>query len=295
MISKEHIKLISTPTAGVPGEHSPYYRRLISAGYKGYIQGSLGGATLYGVMGLAVGAVVAVSAVLLGAAAGTAALAIPLMAGYGVLKGADTFGNIGSSAAQLAEFAEKNERRRTLIDRLGETQSLEEAKEIRKILSEETVEQKPKTLFKWKTALAGAAIGAILVAGIAALPGGFAATYLPVVTSIATKVGITQIIALGAVVGAASGAMIGLDRHYVRRWMDGAEDLVHDQSKYKEIELARTQQAEKLSTIARTEEQSKSEEGLVFTANNNLPTTNVSTIELQQRVIEAMEKSQSVS
>ena len=47
-VSQEHIKLLSTPTAGVPGENSPYYRKLISAGYKGYLQGTVGGATLYG-------------------------------------------------------------------------------------------------------------------------------------------------------------------------------------------------------------------------------------------------------
>ncbi|MEJ0010100.1 MAG: hypothetical protein WDN72_06060 [Alphaproteobacteria bacterium] len=59
-ISGAELTLRTTPTAGVSGEHSPYYRRLLSSGYKGYLQGSLGGATFYGVIGLAIGAAIAV-------------------------------------------------------------------------------------------------------------------------------------------------------------------------------------------------------------------------------------------
>lgn len=53
------LKLQSTPTGGIDAAHSPYYRRLLSAGYKGYLQGTIGGASLYGTMGLVIGGLVA--------------------------------------------------------------------------------------------------------------------------------------------------------------------------------------------------------------------------------------------
>lgn len=258
-ISQSHIKLVSTPNAGLPGEHSPYYRKLISSGYKGYLQGTIGGATLYGVMGAVVGAVAGLGFFMLNPAVGGAAFfGVPLFAGYGVLKGATTFGNIGSNAAQLAEFAETNERRRALLDRLGETKSVEEAKEIQKLLQEDGKEKETPPMFHWKTVLIGAALGAAVAAGLM-----FFAPYLAahitilegIIAPLETMKGLTLAIpAVGALFGAATGAMIGLDRHYVRRWMDGAENVVHDQQHYEELSIVREHEASKLETIAKSEE-----------------------------------------
>ncbi len=61
-IETTEMKLKTTPTGGVSGEHSPYYRRLLSAGYKGFLQGTIAGSGLYGLFGAAIGALIAIPA-----------------------------------------------------------------------------------------------------------------------------------------------------------------------------------------------------------------------------------------
>lgn len=305
-ISQSHIRIANSPTAGLPGEHSPYYRKLISAGYKGYLQGTIGGATLYGVMGAAVGVLTGIG--IFAATAGTAGLAafavVPFFAGYGVIKGASTFGSIGSNAAQLAEYAETNERRRALLDRLGETPSKEEATEIQKLLDQDGQEKGTTGMFHWKTLLVGAAIGAAIGAGLLVL-----AHALPLVAAEALHLGFLEgavgltkaaglaIPVIGAIAGAATGSMIGLDRHYVRRWMDGAENLLHDQQHYEEISVVREHEASKLAKIAKKDEQAQRgnypvKEDLKIPlprgANSDAPSSSISNAQLQDRLEAAL-------
>lgn len=262
-LNQHDIKLLYTPTSGVAGEHSPYYRRLISAGYKGFLQGTIGGATLYGVLGAAVGAVAALP---LAALVGPVAfMAVPVLTGYGVLKGATTFGNIGSNAAQLAEYAEANERRRALLDRLSDATNPQEIAEIQRMIADEGREPRPTKMFHLKTVITCAVIGAVMIGGLAALgAAGLAGSGITSIIShmigdsfvsgsLAATLGAGTVGTLaGAAVGAAGGAVIGLDRYYIRRWMDGAEGLLHDREKTLEMTTAREREVGKLSKISRT-------------------------------------------
>ena len=105
------LKLKSTSTGGVSAEHSPYYRRLLSAGYKGFLQGSIGGGALYGTFGLVIGGLLYVAALpFLAVGAATTALAIiPAAAAIGIFQGSTTFGQIGSIAAINAESSDLSE------------------------------------------------------------------------------------------------------------------------------------------------------------------------------------------
>lgn len=276
------MKLRSTPTGGVAGEHSPYYRRLLSAGYKGYIQGTIGGAGLYGFLGLAAGALVALPALPF---IGVGALAlIPVAAGIGVMKGAGTFGNIGSIAAISAESADMAEQRRYLLDRYYELpdgpEGDKQAEIIKQELSTLNHTDRPHPLLHWKTVAVCAAIGGALALaffsplgpavfgetlvahalhGLAALgetmgleavithAGAHGATW------VATALGAT----LGVGVGAAAGAMIGIDRHYVRGWFDKSEQLIHDESHAREAIEARQQQVERLRAAVKADEETR--------------------------------------
>ncbi len=269
--SGAELTLRNSPTGGAPGEHSPYYRRLLSAGYKGFLQGVIGGATLYALLGAIVGALVATPIWLgvLGAAGATivpmAWSLIPIMAGIGLLKGASTFGNIGSVAAISAEGAEMSEERRYLLDRYYDLPLDHaydnEAREIEKLLIKQHEVRTPKHMFHWKTlvvgALLGAAIGfglvtfaapllAHLTAFLPAIEGfhlvNFAATTGPVLTDLGTAVAP----AICAAIGGVAGAFVGLDRFYVRRWLDMAENLMTDPEQIKESRREKAKDVEKL-------------------------------------------------
>ncbi len=278
-IPQSHIKLAATATGGADAEHSPYYRRLLSSGYKGFIQGTIGGATLYGVFGAIIGAAVAGIAILFGGViASTAWLAVPIFAGYGILKGAGTFGQIGSTAAIFAEGAEMRERRGALLDRLHVTESQQEADEIVKALHEDAKEKPIKNLFHWKAILIGAVIGAaVLLLASYAMPhllsslmgaaeaakvvGAAGATGVAEATGAAgaaarffAAIGEGSILmGIGAVVGALAGATIGIDRSYIRRWFDLSENIVYDPSESRQRTRNRQLEATRLSRIAEGE------------------------------------------
>ncbi|MFM9890417.1 MAG: hypothetical protein ACKVOE_07265 [Rickettsiales bacterium] len=257
-------QLRSTPTAGVSGEHSPYYRKLLSAGYKGYIQGAIGGSSLYGTLGLLVGAAVAIPAAFF---VGPAVLiAIPAMAGLGAIHGAGTFADIGKTAAIIAESAESNEKRRYLLDRYYETPNDKEAAAIREILENQQKPRTPEKVFHWKTVMVGAAIGLALTAGIIwlGMPAlGFELTHLlhPLTAALGhgaavTALGGAEIVAGGVIslLGAAAGAMIGLDREYVRRWLDKSEGIVNDPSRLERELAEREREVQTLSQATKRED-----------------------------------------
>lgn len=247
-LTSTQVKLRTTPTAGVASEHSPYYRRLLSAGYKGFLQGTIGGATLYGALGLGVGALVAVPAFFMLGAAGVAAapafLLIPFMGGLGIMKGASTFGNIGSVAAISAESAEMSEKRRYLLDRYNDLPDTpefdDEANRLQELLNRQHDSKAPESAFHWKTVALGAALGAAVAFGLMFLP--FSHFIIaPVIAQIGVAATSAVGVAIGTMLGAAAGATIGLDRFYVRKWFDFSEGVLHDQSKI-EKDLATRQQ-----------------------------------------------------
>jgi hypothetical protein len=237
-LTSTQLKLRTTPTAGVNSEQSPYYRRLLSAGYKGFLQGTVGGSTLYGVIGAGIGTLVALPLL---PAVGIAALAlVPAMGGLGLYKGAATFGNIGSFAAITAESAEMSEKRRYLLDRyydLPDTPEFDaEAAQIRELLAKQHDSKPPEHMFHGKTVLVGAALGAAVALLCLLSPAGPAMGHFilePVLEaahlSIAAPGLMAGVAALtGSVIGALSGAMIGLDRYYVRSWLDKSAAVIND-------------------------------------------------------------------
>lgn len=261
-LTSTQLTLRASPTAGVTGEHSPYYRRLFSAGYKGYVQGAVGGVTLYGSIGTAIGAVVALP--LLAVTAATAAPLLPLLLvpGLGMvfgLYGAHTFADIGKTAAVIAENAEINEKRRDLKDSyraLPEGREYDdEAQAIIDILQKDEVAPAPDRLIHWRPAIIGAALGiAVALISIAIAPAfaphifGEVLGFLAAGGHGAVGLGLgSGLVALaGAAIGGLSGALIGLDREYIRRWMDGAEIVVHDKSKTEAQLQERVQDIERL-------------------------------------------------
>lgn len=311
-IPGSHIKLVATATGGVPAEHSSYYRRMVSAGYKGHIQGTIAGASLYGIIGAGVGVLAAFGISLI--TGGTAFIpVIPLFAGYGVIKGASTFGQIGSNAAQLAEYAEMNERRRALLDRLGETQSKEEANEIRQILNADTMDKVPEKFIHPRTALVGAIIGAVAIGALVyfgltpeLINTGFGQTLLHGIQSVAAGVvtesaaGIlslagtaglsAKLIGIASVIGATAGATIGIDRGWIRRWFDISEGTVHQRDYYENMAQQRAIETSRLHKISANELQeiaveqpaiSRAEPAVMkpdTPATMNIPQTNVAAL-----------------
>lgn len=235
-LNSTQLKLRTTPTAGLSSEQSPYYRRLLSAGYKGFLQGTVGGGTLYGSIGAAIGTLVALP--LLIPTGGMSLALIPAMAGLGLYKGAGTFGNIGSLAAITAESAEMNERRRYLLDRyndLPDTPEYDtEAEKIRELLSKQADPKPPEHMFHGRTALVGAALGIALglFFTLAAPATAAAGVHFVFGSELMAHIGVTAIAGLTALTGAAlgglSGAIIGLDRYYVRNWLDKSASIMHD-------------------------------------------------------------------
>lgn len=267
-LTTTQLKLRTTPTAGVSSEQSPYYRRLLSAGYKGFLQGTVGGSTLYGTIGAGIGALVALPLTLV---AGPAAFAlIPAMGGLGLYKGASTFGNIGSFAAITAESAEMSEKRRYLLDRyydLPDTPEFDaEANMIKDLLAKQHESKPPAHMFHLRPVLVGAALGlgvALLFATGpgAALAGGaahfvFGSHMLGAAiseTALATM-GAALVGTVGAALGALSGAMMGLDRFYVRSWLDKSAMAMHDTKSIEEQVRAHEQEIAALSATAPTQQ-----------------------------------------
>ncbi len=217
-ISSTELGLAATPTGGVEASHSPHFRRLLSAGYKGFLQGSLGGASLYGMYGFAIGTLAALAALPFAYGAlgfGVFGL-IPAFTAIGIVKGADTFGNIGSMAAISAESNDLSEQRRLLIERYRELplgpEADREADTIRKELAaQEKDGEKPRHMFHLKTVLIGAAVGLALVAGFLLLApyisasGGVISTIIEGINGI-LPAGMQIAMAHGHVVAAAAGA-----------------------------------------------------------------------------------------
>ena len=276
------LKLQTTPTGGVDAAHSPYYRRLLSAGYKGYLQGTIGGASLYGVMGLVIGGLVAAPLVI-GGTIGVAAAAslAAAFAGAGVIKGASTFGSIGSTAAINAESADLSEQRRYLLDRYYDLpegpEGDREAEAIKQeLMRERESRDKAPPLFHWQTALIGAALGAVLAFGFmyfstAVISGGAitAAAESLLHVSIATAtadsialIGTAALSGLATLGGALVGATIGIDRYYIRKWFDHTEGVVHG-SHHKETALIeRSQQVARLKSAGIADVKTKKDLGL---------------------------------
>ncbi len=269
------MKLKSTPTGGMEASHSPYYRRLLSAGYKGYLQGTIGGASLYGTLGLVVGALVAFP---IAAIYGAGLLAIiPAAGALGIIKGASTFGNIGSVAAINAESADLAEQRRYLLDRYYDLpegpEGDKEAEVIKKELMRQHEMSSPPHFFHWKTVLICAAVGAALAFGFmmigpAILPeAGFIGSISEALSHFAVNQGLAETSALalksavvlggGAAIGALSGATVGIDRYYVRKWFDHTEGVVHSSSHAHGALMERTHQVERLKEAAKEGEKTK--------------------------------------
>lgn len=270
------LKLRTTPTGGVPGEHSAYYRHLMSAGYKGYMQGMLGGASFYGALGLAIGALVGVPAAF---ALGPGALMfIPTVGAIGALKGATVFSGIGSTAAINAEAADLMEQRKYLLDRYYELpegpEGDRQAEFIRKelvALSHERDRNRP--FFHWKTVAVCAAMGAGLALAFTFTPLSALAAAGPVLEALhiaaawalpagasAALVGTTTTaIAVGvsAMLGGLMGAVLGIDRSHVRQWMDGAENLLYDDTLAREGLARRAQLLERLRAARDADKETK--------------------------------------
>ena len=254
-LTTTQLKLRTTPTAGVASEQSPYYRRLLSAGYKGFLQGTVGGSTLYGAIGAGIGTLVALP--LLATPVGIAALAlIPAMGGLGLYKGAATFGNIGSFAAITAESAEMREKRRYLLDRYYDLPDSpefdDEATQIRDLLAKQHESKPPHEMVHWRTVAVGAAIGlAVSLLFLAAAPALAAiGGHFALLEVAETAVGASLTTIVGTALGALSGGVIGLDRYYVRSWLDGSAKLMHDSRSIEEQIFEREREIEQLGTRA---------------------------------------------
>lgn len=284
-IEATEMKLKSTPTGGVSGEHSPYYRRLLSAGYKGFLQGTIAGAGLYGLFGAAIGTLIAIPAMILVPPVGMAALwMIPAMGGVGVLKGANTFGNIGTMAAISAESADLSEQRRYLLDRYYDLPDGPEGDHQAELIKQELARQNSSgqkhPFLHWKTVLTCAAIGGALALAFL-VPGsplalteilghtalgtvittvseglihhGVAATLLGGPATAFTAVGV----AIGTGIGALAGALAGIDRYYIRRWFDRSENLLHDDTHSWNALMERSQFLDKLKQAEITDKETK--------------------------------------
>ncbi|MES2984792.1 MAG: hypothetical protein V4735_06375 [Pseudomonadota bacterium] len=275
------LKLKTTPTGGVQASNSPMYRTLVSQGYKGFLQGTIGGAALYGTLGLAVGGIVAACAFpFVGPLGASVFLLAPAMGGLGILKGASTFGTIGSVAAINAAAADLSEQRRYLLDRYYDLPDgpagEKEAAAIRQELEQQHTTTKPPHLIHWKTVAICGAIGAAVAVAFLA----------PIGLGLVTHAGITELLGstlgtaivnasvplLTAVctgVGALAGATIGIDRYYIRKWFDHTEGVVHSNDHNHGALMERLQQIERLRTAARADERTK--EQLLQRAEGDLP------------------------
>ncbi len=271
------LKLKTTPTGGLEAHASPYYRRLVSAGYKGFLQGTIGGASLYGALGAVVGGLATIPFAIATGGFGLGVLAlIPAGAALGIAKGASTFGQIGSVAAINAESADLSEQRRYLLDRYYDLpegpEGDREAATIREELAARSKDaNKPEHMFHWKTVAVCALIGAALTATAIAIavPALFTAPTAAVGTTVVTSIsqalggvsistglantiaslGAIGLLAVGTSIGALTGATVGLDRYYIRKWFDKTQDVIHSGSHDYGL-LERHQQVQRLKEAA---------------------------------------------
>ncbi|MFZ4540371.1 MAG: hypothetical protein ACOYNL_00995 [Rickettsiales bacterium] len=308
------LKLKSTPTGGKASHESPLYRKLVSVGYKGFLQGSIGGGSLYGALGLLIGGLVAIAAAPVLGLQGF--FIVPAAFGIGVIKGASTFGSIGSVAAINAESADLSEQRRYLLDRYydlpeGPEGAREAAAIKQELLSRQQDLERAPQFFHWKTVIVGALIGAGLAfvafspvgfgvlglgsalshlglgmlftggstaagaaaagvaagtaaagaaAGTAAVGAGVAAAATAAATASASTAALTTIgVGLGTLAGALTGATIGIDRYYIRKWFDHTQNIIHSGTHGEAAVMERIQQIERLKAAAKVDEQTKAQ------------------------------------
>jgi hypothetical protein len=238
------LKLKTTPTGGVDASHSPYYRRLLSAGYKGFLQGTIGGASLYGVIGLVIG--------------GLAAL--PFIGALGIA------GVLSLAAA--AGGVDLSEQRRYLLDRyydLPEGPEGDREAEVikRELMREHESHKKPPHAFHWKTVAICAGIGALLAAAF--MTGGASlighAGILSYIEPLAHTLGFASttpvMLGIGTLLGALTGSVIGIDRYYVRKWFDHTEGVVHSSNHKESALVERAQQVGRLQEAAKTDAKTK--------------------------------------
>lgn len=270
-IETTEIKLKTTPTGGMEAAHSPYYRRLLSAGYKGYLQGSIGGAALYGTFGLAIGSLLCIAALPFIPVAAALAM-VPAASALGLIKGASTFGHIGSMAAINAEGSDLSEQRRYLLDRYNDLpegqEGDREAEAIRKeLLARSTDAQRPP-VFHWKTVAIGAIAGTAAVLAVAGLlsSGIFSAAVIAEVFgaklgSLIAGLGAPTLTTIGAAAGALTGATIGIDRYYIRKWFDHTEGVIHGGSNKEMALTERGAQVARLKEAAKADEITRARQG----------------------------------
>ncbi len=313
------LKLKSTPTGGVEAAQSPYFRRLMSAGYKGSLQGMISGGSLYGAIGTVIGGIVAAPLLIGSVAAWPVALSlVALTGGIGVLTGAGEFGNIGSTAAINAEAADMSEQRRYLLDRYNELPEGpagdKEAEAIRQELarSASDVNPTPPPFFHWKTVAVCAAAGALLAFGFMALAPAAILADVGILgmmhTALGATYGASMVGGMGALAGALAGSVVGIDRYYVRKWFDHTENIVHESSHKEGALVERSLQVARLQAAAQADNQTKiamaaaaektpivtvpapvpvpaSLDAAPVAANDNPPPTNkVSSVALDQRL-----------
>lgn len=238
------LKLKSMPTGGVDAATSPYYRRLLSAGYKGELQGAIGGGSLYGTMGLIIGGIVAVPLFFLGVPVAAPFILMGLTAGTGALVGATSFGAIGSTAAINAESADLTEQRRYLLDRYnelpegpeGDRQAIELKQQLVSLQGDPVGHP---SFFHWKTVAICAIIGAALTmamfsplaAPLLAESAIFGGIHTAILSAVGSTVAASAVgMAMGGALGALTGAVVGIDRFYIRKWFDVTEGVVHASS-----------------------------------------------------------------
>lgn len=252
-------KVRNSPLQGVEAYRSDLWRKLQSEGYKGYLQGSIGGATLFGSIGLVAGTAAALVAwPFVAGTVGTAIFGlVPFAALTGAHYGKEAFGQVGAIAAVSAAQAEISEKRRSLLDRYFETPSNEEAKEIELQLTEQTKERLPDKLFHWKSGLLGALVMASIttIAVVALATGlGEAATASGLLGEILSFTGPVSVTTGSVAIGLAAlaGSVAGLDRGYIRKWFD-TQDYLHDEDDIKSRKLQHTKGVERLKEAYRAE------------------------------------------
>jgi hypothetical protein len=257
------LKLKSTPTGGVEAAHSPYYRRLLSAGYKGFLQGTIGGGALYGSLGLIIGGLAAIPLATIPVVAATLGATspfwlAPIAAAVGIWKGATTFGQIGSVAAITAESSDLAEQRRYLLDYYYELPDTPDGNRQAEVIKQELLNRagdvEVPDFYHWKSGLIGAAIGTALAVGVVLIPG-----VLPVLGLSLHGLQLTVAAAGAASLGALAGATIGIDRYYIRKWFDSAQNVVHSSSHKENALMERHLQLQRIRAAAQEDEKTKTE------------------------------------
>ena len=163
---------------------------------------------------------------------------------------------MSKTAAIIAQSAESNEKRRYLLDRYHQTPNDKEAAAIREILENQQKPRTPEKVFHWKTVMVGALIGVALTAGFLWLGMPALGFELGHVAAGLAEYGISTGVAAAMTValGGAAGAMIGLDREYVRRWLDKSEGIVNDPSRLERELAEREREVQTLSQATKRED-----------------------------------------